>query len=174
MTLSKTPAIPFALLLALAACSNQIAGTQAGTQQLEVDQSDEQNITGTEASISPFNWDPTLYSGILGARIVIPQKNGAPLIAEVIDGKERGGAKVSLPIGGPDGPVLTFNSTDSKAFSGQEVRAAVEQALFAETGKTIREVTPELRGAIEAAIKGLCSAVGVVGCAAAALGEQEE
>ena len=39
MTFSKTLAILFALPLALAACANQIAGIQAGKQQLEVDQS---------------------------------------------------------------------------------------------------------------------------------------
>ena len=43
MTFSKILTIPFALplALALAACANQIAGIQAGKQQLEVDQSSE-------------------------------------------------------------------------------------------------------------------------------------
>ena len=159
--------------LMAAGCAGQLAGTQAGKQQLEVDQSDEQTITGPAASISPLNWDPTLYAGILAARIVMPQEDGLVVVAELLDGKERGGASVSLPFG-PDGPVLSFNSTDSRAFTGQQVRAAVEQALFAETGKTIREATPELRGLVETAIKGLCSAVGVVGCAAAALSDPRE
>lgn len=155
------------LLPLLAACSGQGEPFgPTGIQQLGYADPDQHLVTGTDASVSPFQWAPPNYAGILGARLI--KKPDGTLVAEIIDGKERGGASVQLPFGNePGSPVLTFTSADSKAFIGQQIRAAVEAEIVKEYGLTIRQLSSDTRAAVESAIQAaICAATGGVGCLA--------
>jgi hypothetical protein len=141
-----------------------------GIQQMQYADPEQHLVTGTDASVSPFQWSPPQYAGILGARLI--KKADGTLVAEIIDGKERGGASVQLPFGNePGSPVLTFTSTDSKAFVGQQIRAAVEAEILKEYGLTIRHLSSDTRAAVESAVKAaICAATAGVGCVAEGVG----
>jgi hypothetical protein len=156
--------------LFLAACSgNERAFGPTGQQHLPYP-GEQPPPAGESASISPYMWSPQNYSGMLGARLV--RKPDGTMVAEVIDGKERGGATVTLPMGvEPGSPVLTFSSTDSKAFLGQQIRASVEAEIVKEYGLTIRQLSSDTRAAVELAIKtAVCAATGGLSCVAEGIG----
>jgi hypothetical protein len=154
-----------ALGLTLTACAGQGEPFgPTGIQQLGYAEPPETLVTGSEASVSPFQWAPPNYAGMLGARLV--KNPDGTLVAEIIDGKERGGASVALPFGTePGSPMLTFSSTDSKAFIGQQVRAAVEAEIVKEYGLTIRQLSGDTRALVEKVVEvAVCAATGGVGC----------
>ncbi len=155
-------------VLLLTACGEALGPT--GQQQLQAGSGDDHPITGTDASVSPFQWSPPNYSGMLGARLL--KKPDGTLVAEIIDGKERGGASVALPFGSePGSPVLSFSSTDSKAFVGQQIRAEVEQAIVKEYGLTIRQLSGDTRALVEKVVDvAVCAATGGVSCVAQGIG----
>jgi hypothetical protein len=156
--------------LFLAACSgNERAFGPTGQQHLPYTET-ATPPAGAHASVSPFIWSPPNYDGKLGARLV--RSPDGTLVAEVIDGKERGGATVSLPMTNEVGsPMLTFSSTDSRAFIGQQIRAEVEQAIVKEYGLTIRQLSSDTRAAVELAIKtAVCAATGGLTCVAEGIG----
>lgn len=154
-----------ALALSLTACAGQGEPFgPTGQQHIPYAGEGDHLVTGSEASVSPFQWSPQNYSGMLGARLV--KAPDGTLVAEVIDGKERGGANVTLPFGNePGSPVLTFSSADSKAFIGQQVRAAVEAEIVKEYGLTIRQLSGDTKELVEKITEiAICAATGGVGC----------
>jgi hypothetical protein len=164
-------ALALTALLLLTACAGQGEPFgPTGIQQLGYADKEDSLVTGSEASVSPFQWAPPNYAGMLGARLV--KNPDGTLVAEIIDGKERGGASVALPFGSePDSPVLTFSSSDSRAFIGQQIRAAVEAEIVKEYGLTVRQLSGDTAKVVESAIKAaICAATGGVGCLAEGAG----
>lgn len=159
------------LMLALGACADQIAGTQAGKQTTFAPEEIAELAYGTEGRQSPFNQSVGDYSGITGISVAIPnfRDSGETLVVEMVNGKEYEDIAVAMPIG-PNGETLTFNAAAVAGFTGQQIAAVVQQAIVSETGETIRAVTPQIRDVILSLIEGLCQVSGSPTCTADALG----
>jgi len=71
------------------------------------------------------------YAGINKAEIEFDE-NGKPEYALIVGGKEND--SVSLNVKTPDGLEVQYSASGSKAFDGQAVRGAVEQAISADVG----------------------------------------
>ena len=82
-------------------------------------------------------WNDQGYSGINKAEIEF-DKNGKPKYALIIGGKEQ--ETVNLDVVTPDGLKVTYSASGVKAFTGQEIRGAVEQAV----SKDATEIAPEV------------------------------
>lgn len=139
---------PGVLVLALSACETF---GPTGQQQAELEDAAGENRTGSEASLSPFNWSPPNYAGLTAGRIVYPSAEGGdPIVAEFLSGKEAEDAAVTFAT--PDGNVVSYQVGGLRAFEGQLARAEVEKALAAELSNMWQELTPEIRtGIIDAA-----------------------
>ncbi len=167
-----TRILPLFALLLLTGCAGQGEPFgPTGIQQMQYAGEKDHLVTGDQASVSPFQWAPPNYAGMLGARLI--KGPDGTLVAEIIDGKERGGAAVTLPFGNePGSPVLTFSSSDSKAFIGQQIRAQVEAEILKEYGLTIRQLSGDTRALVEKIVDvAVCAATGGVGCVAQGLGD---
>lgn len=141
----------------LAGCS-----TFESQQQLDIEDDGGEARSGTEASLSPFNWSPPNYAGLTAGRIVYPTDGGEPIVAEFISGKEAENANVAFQT--PDGNVVSYAVGGLKAFEGQLARAQVEQALAAELSNLWTNLAPEIKsGIVEAA----CLAMTGFPCSAA-------
>jgi len=77
-------------------------------------------------------WNPQGYSGINKAEIEF-DKNGKPTSALIIGGKEQ--ETVNLNVETPDGLKVSYSASGVKAFTGQEIRGAVEQAVSNDSTK---------------------------------------
>lgn len=135
------------VLAALAACDTF---GPTGQQQADLEGVAGDNRTGSEASLSPFNWSPPNYAGLTAGRIVYPLPEGPPIVAEFVSGKEAESAAVSFET--PDRNVVSYQVGGLRAFEGQIARAEVEKALSAELSDLWQNLAPDIRtGIVDAA-----------------------
>lgn len=73
-------------------------------------------------------------AGINKAEIVF-NDDGRPKSALIIGGKEN--ENITLNVTTPDGLIVEYAATGSKAFDGQKVRGAVEQAISSDIKETV-------------------------------------
>ncbi len=145
--------------LLLAACEGALGPT--GQQSLDLGPGQlDAGAVGDQGSVSPLNWSPPNWAGVVGGRVIVPRgPGGAPMVIEVMDGKEKGAIDVAWKQ--PDGTEVTIAARDVRAFDGQALRAQLEAAIASEYGKTLQELAPELRTGLESVIAAACAAAGV-------------
>ena len=100
------------------------------------------------ACAGAFPGNPQGYSGINRAEIEFDDQ-GKPKTALIVGGKEN--ESITLTVKTPDGLEVEYAATGARAFDGQAIRGAVEQAISAD----IKEAAPAIVGNLTAALKSL-------------------
>lgn len=134
-------------------------------QSLDVEDDAGEMRTGTEASLSPFNWSPPNYAGLTAGRIIYPNpvEGQPPIVAEFLSGKEAETANVTFAT--PEGNIVSYQVGGLRAFEGQLARADVEKNLAESLAGMWETLGPEIRGGI---VDAICA--GLTGGACAAIG----
>ena len=100
-------------------------------------------LTGCAGAVP---WNPQGYSGVnmVEAEFVVADGQSEPKSIKVVGGKEQ--EAVSFKATLPDGTVVDYSASGVKAFDGQKLRAAVEDAV----SDDVRAVAP---GIVESVVK---------------------
>jgi hypothetical protein len=87
-------------------------------------------------------------AGITKATVEVCQTDGKPYFcgAEIIDGKEK--QAVSLAVTQPDGWTVNYSASEVKAFDGQKIRGAVEQAISSDIKEAFPDIVEKITKAI--------------------------
>lgn len=91
-------------------------------------------------------WNPQGYSGIniVEAEFTVAEGQSGPKRIRVVGGKEQ--EEVSFKASLPDGTAVAYSAMGVRAFDGQKIRAAVEQAV----SDDVKAVAP---GIVESVVK---------------------
>lgn len=96
------------------------------------------------AGATPWT-NPAQYAGINYATFEYPTEQGA-ITGTLYGGKEQG--SVGITIRHPSGVEVEYTATDVKAFEGQKVRAAVEEAVSADAKEAMPGIVDTITDAI--------------------------
>ena len=85
-------------------------------------------------------WNPQGYSGInlVEVEFQVPEDKAGPKSLRVVGGKEQ--EAISFKATLPDGTMAKYNASGVKAFDGQKLRAAVEEAV----SDDVKAVAPDI------------------------------
>lgn len=90
-------------------------------------------------------WSPQGYAGINHAEFTYPTEQGE-IEGVVYGGKEND--SVAITIKHPSGIEVTYSASGSKAFEGQSIRGAVEEAVSADAKEAMPGIVDTITDAI--------------------------